>query len=69
MDDISLKIRDVIISVIQREDEEINSLHNKGIFFLPELAITYLIGKELVKKSYEIFNSKIVNWYPEYSLG
>ncbi len=69
MNSISLKIKDTILDVIKREDEEMNNLHNKGIFFLPELAITYLIGKELVRKSVEIFKSNIVNWYPEYSLG
>ena|SRR5690606_10717431 len=69
MDTISLNIKDSIINTIKRENEELGSLHNKGVFFLPELTISYLVGKDLVKNAIEIFNSKIKNWYPEYTVG
>lgn len=69
METISLNIRNVIFNTIQREDQELLNLHNKGIFFLPELAITYLIGKELVQNSEVVFGCKVLQWYTEYGLG
>lgn len=60
-----LQIRNVITHTIRKEDSELNLLHDKGIFFLPELAITYLVGKELVKNAEKVFNCSVENWWPE----
>lgn len=70
MDSVSLKIRDVIQSVIENEDSELRKLNlNKGIFFLPELGLTYLIGKELVKNAVDVFGCEIKSWDPEWGMG
>ena len=60
-----IKLKDAIVSTIRKEDLELYQLHNKGIFFLPELAITYLVGKSIMVNSKKIFGYKVIDWVPE----
>lgn len=60
-----VKLKDTITSTIRKEDLELYQLHNKGIFFLPELAVTYLVGKAILFNSERIFGCKVKEWISE----
>lgn len=42
-------LREKIIEVAENEDKELERLCSEGIFFVPELAFAYLVGKEIMK--------------------
>ena len=70
MDSVSLKIRKLIQDVIENEYKALAKLNlDKGIFFLPELGLTYLIGKALVKNAVDVFGCEVKNWDPEWGMG
>lgn len=70
LDKTSLNIRNLIFDVIKKEDSDLAELNkNKGIFFLPELGLTYMIGKALVKNAVDVFGCDVKSWDAEWGLG
>jgi hypothetical protein len=62
-------IKELIADVVKREEEELSAL-NKGIFFCPERAIVYLIGKRISQHRDRIFeNPNEITWDMERVLG
>lgn len=60
----SIKIKNIIAAVAEREDRDLFPF-KKGIFFLPEHAFSYLVGKEIVRHSMEIFGCEVKSWKTE----
>ncbi|MGD8781486.1 MAG: hypothetical protein PVH88_21285 [Ignavibacteria bacterium] len=63
-----IELKDTIVSAIRGEDLQLFDLHKKGIFFIPELAVTYLVGRAIVKNSYQIFGEEVKNWIAEHRI-
>lgn len=63
------KIFSKISEVVQKENELLQSLNNKrGIFYVPELALAYLIGRKIFQEREHIFESENdLKWVPEKS--
>lgn len=47
-----------------QENQQLSKL-GKGIFFMPELALAYLIGKDIAEHQNDIFGSTSFNWQRE----
>ena len=58
-----------ICEVAKNEDDILSELANEGVFHMPELAFAYECGKEIIRKSSEIFGTNEVKWYREKDLG
>ncbi|MEW6061904.1 MAG: hypothetical protein AB1600_08195 [Bacteroidota bacterium] len=64
-----LFIRDAIVSYAKREDNELKRLCSKGIFFMPEIAFAFGVGKEIYRNRSHIFNGLNLEWKREETLG
>ena len=58
-------IKDTVFSI----DKDLNQTNNTGIYFAPELYISFCIGKDILKRQEEIFNTTNVEWLREINLG
>ena len=63
------KIAETIHHVAMREDVELSELVNEGIFFVPELAFAYAVGKKIMDNRETIFDGEPVKWRREIDLG
>lgn len=54
---------ETILEIVERENQYLKEL-NKDIFFIPELALSYQIGKAVVSNP-SIFNSYKYKWFRE----
>ncbi len=63
------KLAETIFDVIKAEHEDLEK-HGEGIFFCPELALAYLIGKKIDENKRNVFGTeKKVIWQRERDLG
>ena len=60
--DFDLRLKNTIVNALRKEDLELSQIHNKGIFFLPELAITYIVGKAIMLDAEKIFGVQVEEW-------
>jgi len=67
--DMIYSINDNIFNVIKRviiqEEITLKNLCNKGIFFMPEIALAYAIGKEIYINRELVFGNNEVEWLRE----
>ena len=68
LDSILLSIHKEIISFAKTEDQFLSNHLNKGIFFMPEIAFVYGVGKAIMSKYKEIFLDHKVEWLREIRL-
>ena len=64
----SNRLFETIFETIAREDRELNEAFGEGIFFAPELYISFVVGKALMKHQVPIFGAKC-QWKRELNLG
>ncbi|MBW8051727.1 MAG: hypothetical protein FVQ77_15585 [Cytophagales bacterium] len=64
MEQILNNIKNKIIDIALREDEILKGL-GKGIFYMPELAFVYTVGKEISLNGAKIFNGREFEWIRE----
>ena len=57
-------VRNKIIDVTLKEDEILQRI-GKGIFYMPELAFAYTVGKEIYLNRKRIFDNQEVEWLRE----
>ncbi|MEZ4702705.1 MAG: hypothetical protein R2834_20395 [Rhodothermales bacterium] len=50
-------IANLIESVVQREDEALEALVDKGIFFMPESAFAFEVGNEILRQRHTPFSA------------
>lgn len=60
---------DVALDVAQREDAELHALTGTGVFFMPELAFAYAVGKEMAHRAKVIFPGETIDWQRETEVG
>jgi hypothetical protein len=58
-------IFNIIKRVIKQEEAELKALCGKGIFFMPEIALAYAIGKEIYINRELVFGNNDVEWLRE----
>ena len=58
------KISDLIVDVARKEDLILRRV-GKGILLIPELAFTYLVGRQIALYAESIFGTNNVSWKPE----
>jgi len=58
------KIANIIVNVARKEDLILRHV-GKGIFHLPELAFTYIIGREIAINAENIFGTSNIEWFLE----
>lgn len=58
-------IKETVVNI----DKELKEINETGIFFAPELYISFCIGKEIMQNRLTIFNSTNVKWERESNLG
>jgi hypothetical protein len=58
-------IFNIIKRVIKQEEAELKALCGKGIFFMPEIALVYSIGKEIYINRELVFGNNDVEWLRE----
>jgi hypothetical protein len=68
-DNTLLAIRDEIISFTENEDQVLRDKFNRGIFFMPELAFVYGLGKTIALRAAKIFPGRKVEWEREIKVG
>lgn len=61
-------IREAAVAVARREDAELHTLTGGGVFDVPELAFSYLVGKDLVGR-HQGSGPEDVEWDQERVLG
>ncbi len=57
-----------ICDLARKEDEKLRKVR-KGIFYMPELAFAYSVGKDLYDASRQIFGKSAVDWQREIVIG
>ncbi|MGZ5281517.1 MAG: hypothetical protein ACXWEY_04495 [Bacteroidia bacterium] len=67
--DLNKRILDTIFQVVHDEDLELQRTAKQGIFFAPELALVYLIGRKIYQKRKYIFHTEDVKWLREQKIG
>lgn len=68
-ENVLLAIRQEIISFAESEDEILRRHFKKGIFFMPELAFVYGVGKTIALNSKKVFPGQEVEWKREIKVG
>lgn len=68
-DSILLSIRQEIISFVDAEERVLSTQFKKGIYFMPEIALVYGVGKAIVSNAKNIFPSRQVEWSREIQVG
>jgi len=58
-------IKETVLNI----DKDLKLTNNTGIYFAPELYISFCIGKDILKKQQDIFNVPNVEWLREINLG
>ena len=58
-------LRDVAISVAEREDADLRVLGKGGVFDMPELAFAYAVGKEWARRLQALHPDRAVKWQRE----
>lgn len=71
MKDVLQKIEKEIYLVAKKEDYSLRMTIGRGLLQLPvpELAIVYLIAKQLTKKSKDIFGTETISWSTNKDIG
>ena len=69
MENAVTRIAETIHHVAMREDVELSELVNEGIFFVPELAFAYAVGKKIMEDRERVFSGAPVKWRREIDLG
>ena len=67
--DIGTKISSAIFEVGKSESKYLQSISDKGIFDIPELALVYLVGKKLALIKEFYFESEDYKWVREETLA
>lgn len=62
------KLKDIIVDIARREDLILRRV-GKGIFQIPELAFSYMVGRELATNAEYIFGTNKVYWKPENTIS
>lgn len=65
----SLNLFNNIKGTILKIDKELKEINNTGIYFAPELYISFCIGKDIFQKRQSIFNTTNVKWSREIKLS
>jgi hypothetical protein len=65
---ITKNILATIVTVAHEENEQLRK-HGKGIFFMPELAFSYLVGKRITSEAIKVFGTQEIQWLPETNIG
>ena len=68
MEDVARELYAAAVHVARREDAEVHGLNEDGVFFLPELAYAYLVGKEFAER-WAYGRGKRIGWGREKKLG
>jgi len=68
MQQIIQNLKSVIFRTAEHEDRELNVICDKGLFFMPELAFAYIVGKEIAKNREQIFGEAGYEWSRENTL-
>lgn len=69
MKEAAYKIAETIVKVAIDVDKILYKIANEGIFFMPELAFAYAVGKAVMEKKTDIFCGRKITWCREESLG
>lgn len=59
---------DVASDVARREDRTLHDLTATGVFFMPEIAYAYAVGKEMTHRARALFPGERVEWQRELDL-
>ncbi len=59
----------IFTEVAVREESVLQAACDKGIFFMPELAYTYVCGREAMTQAQKIFGDEVPEWNRELDLG
>lgn len=60
-DDLLKNIAEIVVSTAREEDAILRNV-GKGIFYMPELAFSYAVGKKIFINAEQVFGSKRVEW-------
>lgn len=58
-------IKDTVLKI----ETELKQTNNTGVYFAPELYITFCIGKDILQNQQSVFNTTNVEWLREINLG
>ena len=68
MDQIIQNLKKTIFKVAEHEDRDLNGICDKGIFYMPDLAFAYIVGKEIARNADTVFEGLKYTWSREYTL-
>ena len=68
MQQIVENLKKIIFRAAEHEDRDLNVICDKGIFFLPEMAFAYIVGREIARNAEQVFEDKKYNWVRENTL-
>lgn len=63
------KIFQLVNEFAIKENDQLMSLYGFGIFYMPELAFVYEIGKQMAERRVELFGSEKYQWVRECNYG
>ena len=65
----SFNLFNSIKETVLKIDIELKQINNTGVYFAPELYITFCIGKDILQNQQSVFNTTNVEWLREINLG
>ena len=65
----TLNLFNSIKNTVLKIEKELKQTNNTGIYFAPELYITFCIGKDIKQNQQSVFNTTNVEWSREINLG